>query len=77
MDLFDATTQLVLLLIAAGVGVLATSLILARQAEEAAAATIESPFAAATEGEKICPRCAMGNLWIDTTCISCGGRLPG
>jgi hypothetical protein len=77
MDLFDVTTQLVLLLIAAGVGVLAASAMLVRQSHEAAAASVESPFAASTEGEKICPRCAMGNLWTDATCVSCGGRLPG
>lgn len=77
MDLFDLTTQLVLLLVAAGVGVVAASAMLVRQTEEAAAASAESPFAASTEGEKICPRCGMGNLWTDATCVSCGGRLPG
>jgi hypothetical protein len=76
MDLLDLTTQLVLPLIAAGVGVVAASAMLVRQSEEAAAAAIDSPFAASTEGEKICPRCAMGNLWIEATCVSCGARLP-
>ncbi len=37
----------------------------------------ESPFATSTEGEKRCPSCAMGNLWTDATCISCGAKLPG
>jgi hypothetical protein len=37
----------------------------------------ESPFAVSTEGHKICPKCGMGNLWTDRTCISCGGPLKG
>ena len=34
-------------------------------------------FAASTEGSKRCPRCGMGNLWTDRTCINCGETLPG
>jgi hypothetical protein len=37
----------------------------------------ESPFAAATEGEKRCHKCGMGNLWTDRNCISCGTQLKG
>jgi hypothetical protein len=37
----------------------------------------DSPYGASTEGEKRCPKCSMGNLWTDRTCISCGARLPG
>jgi hypothetical protein len=37
----------------------------------------DSPFAASTEGEKLCHRCGMGNLWTQRNCISCGMRLPG
>jgi hypothetical protein len=37
----------------------------------------ESPFAASTEGEKLCPQCGMGNQSIDDRCISCGATLPG
>ena len=37
----------------------------------------DSPFAAATEGEKRCHRCGMGNLWTVKNCIACGMRLPG
>jgi hypothetical protein len=77
MDLTSLNTQLVLLLVASGVGSLATLAILVRQRAEAAAASAESPFAASTEGEKICPKCAMGNLWTDANCVSCGQRLPG
>ena len=28
-------------------------------------------------GHKICPKCGMGNLWTERTCISCGGPLKG
>jgi hypothetical protein len=30
-----------------------------------------------TEGMKVCPKCAMGNLWTERTCISCGAKLRG
>jgi hypothetical protein len=46
-------------------------------AERAALSPTESPFAVSTEGHKICPKCGMGNLWTDRTCISCGGALKG
>ena len=36
----------------------------------------ESPFAASTEGETRCPKCGMGNIWTDATCVSCGATLP-
>jgi len=72
----DQTTQLLLLILAATVGILATLVILRRQRREAAPAP-DSPFAVSTEGEKRCPKCGMGNLWTDRNCISCGGRLPG
>lgn len=65
------------LVVAAAVGMLATILILRRERHEREATTGESPFAASTEGEKICPKCGMGNLWTDRTCVSCGNRLPG
>jgi hypothetical protein len=34
-------------------------------------------FAASTEGMKVCPKCAMGNLWTERTCINCGTKLRG
>jgi hypothetical protein len=46
-------------------------------ADRAGAMAVESPFAVSTEGHKICPKCGMGNLWTDRTCISCGGPLKG
>jgi hypothetical protein len=59
----------------AAVGLVAV-LFIARRAREEAAEP-ESPFAASTEGEKICPNCRMGNLWTDSTCVACGKPLPG
>ena len=37
----------------------------------------DSPFAVSTEGEKRCPKCGMGNMWTDRTCVSCGAALRG
>jgi hypothetical protein len=37
----------------------------------------ESPFAASTEGETRCPKCGMGNIWTDASCVSCGAKLRG
>ena len=68
-------TLLLGLIVAAGVGIIATLLMLRRQRIEAAPR--ENPFAVSTEGEKRCPNCGMGNLWTDRNCISCGKRLPG
>jgi hypothetical protein len=73
----DPQTALLALSVAVVVGVIATLLILNRQRREREAATKESPFATSTEGEKRCPRCGMGNLWTDKTCISCKAPLPG
>lgn len=70
------TQQLLALILAAGLGVVATLAIL-RKERRASAPRRESPFAASTEGEKRCPKCGMGNLWTDNRCISCGGALPG
>ena len=47
------------------------------RAEDEAASPGESQFAVSTEGEKRCPKCGMGNLWTDRTCISCDAPLPG
>jgi hypothetical protein len=73
----DPQTALLALSVAVLVGVVATLLIINRQRRERDAATKESPFATSTEGEKRCPRCGMGNLWTDKTCISCKAPLPG
>jgi hypothetical protein len=65
------------LVLAAAIGMLATLLILRRERHEGEARTTESQFAASTEGEKICPKCRMGNLWTDRTCVACGNPLRG
>jgi uncharacterized membrane protein len=73
----DQSTQLLLLIVAALVGVLATLVIMRRQRAEQADATRENLYATSTEGEKRCPKCGMGNLWTSRNCISCQARLPG
>jgi hypothetical protein len=65
------------LILAAAIGMLATLLILRRERHEGEAQSTESQFAASTEGEKICPKCRMGNLWTDRTCVACGNPLRG
>ena len=73
----DQTTQLFLLIAAAGVGIVATVLILRRQRHKVEEAGRENPFAVSTEGHKRCPTCGFGNLVTDSTCASCGKPLPG
>ena len=65
------------LLAAAALGVVAMILIIRRQRNDRADATRESPYAVSTEGMKRCPNCGFGNLVTDSTCSSCGKRLPG
>jgi hypothetical protein len=66
-------TSALALVIAAVIGLIATLVLLRHQRE----AATESPFAVSTEGEKRCPKCGMGNLWTDATCIACHAKLPG
>lgn len=73
----DQTTQLLALIIAAGIGILGTLGILRRQRHQEEEAGRENPYAVATEGMKRCPTCGLGNLVTDATCASCGKRLPG
>lgn len=73
----DQTTQLLLLIAAATVGIVATILMLRRQRVERDRAGRESPYATSTEGSKRCPQCGMYNQWTDRNCISCGRKLPG
>jgi len=71
-------TLLLVLAIAAAVAVVAVLLIRRRERAEAEAASpVESQFAVSTEGEKICPKCGMGNMWTDRNCISCRAPLKG
>ena len=73
----DQTTQLLLLIVAAGVGILATLVMLRRQRHDREEPGRETPFATSTEGLKRCPSCGMFNQWTDRNCISCGKRLRG
>ena len=70
---------LLVLIGAAVLGLLAVLSLLRRERHEAEATVgeVESHFAMATEGMKLCPHCGMGNLATDDTCVSCKKRLPG
>ncbi len=73
----DQTTQLLLLIITAALGLVATILILRRDRLGSTTVEPESPFATATEGMKRCPSCGVANLVTDATCSGCGKTLPG
>jgi uncharacterized paraquat-inducible protein A len=72
----DQNLLLLALLVACVVGVLALLVRIGRERSERADATRESPIAMSSEGVKLCPGCAMENLWTDTHCVRCGRRLP-
>jgi hypothetical protein len=72
----DQSLQLVAMTLAAALGILATLVILRKQ-RRALAPPPESQFAVSTEGEKRCPACGMGNLWMQDRCITCGAKLAG
>ena len=72
----DQTQQLLALVLIACVGMLATLAIL-RSRRKALEPPHESPFAASSEGETLCPQCGMGNQSTDDRCISCGATLRG
>ena len=71
----DQTTWLVLLIVAAAVGVVAVGFILRRGSGPAATEPPDRPFAASTEGMKRCPNCGVGNLVTESKCSNCGKRL--
>ena len=73
----DQTVELLLLITAAGVGIIATLVMLRRQREDRELASRETPYATSTEGEKRCPSCGMYNVSTSRNCISCKRRLPG
>jgi hypothetical protein len=73
----NLTTQLLILVVAIAILVVAVYLIRRRQRMDRQYRTQESPYAVSTEGEKRCPNCGMFNLWTDRNCISCKRRLPG
>lgn len=64
----------VAILVAIGAGARIRNRVLAERAE---AFPSESPFAVSTEGDKICPKCGMGNLWTERRCSACGNALKG
>jgi hypothetical protein len=68
--------QVFLLLTAALVALFAALFVMMKEHRQAAAAGAPD-LAVSTEGQKLCPECGMGNLWMDRNCISCGKRLPG
>jgi hypothetical protein len=72
----DQDTWLSIIIVAALVGLGAVVVIVLRRWRDAAQASRESPFAASTEGEKLCPRCGGGNPAADDRCIYCGASLP-
>jgi hypothetical protein len=73
----DPSTQPVLLIIAAAIGIVAALAILRRQRKEVEAdqAARDTPFATSTEGMKRCPTCGVASLVTDATCSACGRRL--
>jgi hypothetical protein len=73
----DQTTQLLLLILAAGVGIIATLVMLRRQRREREVTERENPYATSSEGQKRCPSCGAYNTWTDRNCVSCGRKLPG
>ncbi|HET7495316.1 MAG TPA: hypothetical protein VFJ80_07690 [Candidatus Limnocylindrales bacterium] len=73
----DQTSALLVVVVVAVLGLVAVLAILRRQRHDDEDAGRESPFAASTEGMKRCPNCGTGNLVTDSTCSTCGRRLPG
>ena len=73
----DQTTQLLILIVAATVGLMAMVLITRRQRRERADETRENPYATSSEGQKRCPSCGAYNAWTDRNCVSCHRKLPG
>ena len=64
----DQTTQLLLLIAAAALGITATLFILRRQRRDRESLTRETPYAVSSEGQKRCP---------NRNCVNCGKLLPG
>jgi hypothetical protein len=73
----DQMTQLLLLIVAATVGIVSTLVMLRRQRHDRERLSRESPYATSTEGERRCPHCGMYNSSLARNCISCKRRLPG
>jgi uncharacterized paraquat-inducible protein A len=72
----DQSTGLLLLIVIAALGIVATLAIMRRRSLAETAEPPESPYAASTEGMKRCPSCGVGNLVTESRCSNCGKRLP-
>ncbi len=72
----DQSLLLLALLGASAVAAGALLVRIRRERIERDDAARESPIAMSSEGVKLCPSCAMENLWTDTRCVGCGKRLP-
>ncbi len=73
----DSTSGLLLIIIAASIGIVGTIGIMVKQRRAVEALGRENPYAVATEGMKRCPSCNTGNLVTDANCSNCGKPLPG
>jgi LPXTG-motif cell wall-anchored protein len=73
----DQTTQLLVLIGATLVGIVAMLVIVRRQRRERADAGRDNPYATSSEGQKRCPSCGAYNSWTDRNCVSCRRKLPG
>ena len=73
----NQTTLLLILVVAAVLGLVAMVLITRRQRSEREAATRENPYATSSEGQKRCPSCGAYNASTDRDCVSCHRKLPG
>ncbi len=73
----DQSTQLLILVVAALIGLIAILVMVRRQRGDRAALTRENPYATSSEGQKRCPNCGAYNSWTDRNCVSCGRKLPG
>ena len=73
----DQSSQILALIGIAAVGILAVVVILRRERVSGEEASRINPYATSTEGMKRCPSCGTGNLVTDSTCSTCGKRLPG
>ncbi len=71
----DPSQGVLLLTVAAFVGVVATVILLAARGR-LRAPDEESPFGASSEGMTACRACGRANLTTEDRCLSCGADLP-
>jgi hypothetical protein len=70
-------TFLLALAVALVVALAALGRMATRQPAASGQAAGDTSMGVATEGMKVCPKCRMGNLWTERTCINCGTKLKG